>query len=700
MQNDIEAIKILTEKNIVLNNTKVTANENTGVTKENYNEENAQVETMKVTTKGATTYNDVNDRDIDAVNYVTEKGYMLGTNDDTFNPDGKITRATMASVLYNMAGKPEVSGNSQFNDVTNTAWYSKAVIWAAENGIVSGDDAGKFNPNDEITNEQALTMLRQYGNYMNLDTNAYLNISDYSDYGNVSDWAKETMSWAVDNWVYKGDTLNPQAGVTRSDLANYIKGFETTYANDIAFRKAGINPILSKNVKPDINPIQDNINSTPKDNTSNANDTQTPKEEPVHEAEQPKPSVVDVTADSNSSSDNHVVETMEEKETIEKEPEEVPVTSKYTDVSGEIAKAANYVSERGIMVGTDEYKFSPNSTLTRAQLVQTLYAMSGKPYTGQNNTFRDVDDSKWYGDAVTWAQNVGLVAGYTDGTFRPDQAVTKEEMTAILKQFANLAGKNTNNYNISSINSYGDVNDASNYARESLAWAKENGIINPTGNSLNPKAELTRAELAVALMAFDQGYNNGTGRVNNIKTAKTNPNKKVDDAAILNSIQQRYNSMPGKPYSGMCGALVCDMLQSQGLISDADRVSNGCDQAFAFARNGKTSTGYKVIGYPMNKDNDKAQFEKMIADNNGSVENVVVSIAGYSGVNDPEYGNRGPAGHVILISKIEGGNVYFIDNWKLTNNKPTKMSIDEFEHKVFDRYGDGCYMAVVTNQKV
>ena len=205
MYNDIEAIKTVADNNLNL------ANTNVDTRAFDYKDTNAEVETMELDTTAAS-YQDVSDKTQEAANYVTEKGYMLGTSEENFNPDGKITRAYMTQVLYNMAGRPDVTPNSSYSDVTNTAWYSKAVTWATESGIATGNSDGTFNPSEELTNEQVLSMLRQYGTYRNLDTNAYANLETrkYPDISSVSDGAMDTYSWAVDNWIYSGDTLNPK----------------------------------------------------------------------------------------------------------------------------------------------------------------------------------------------------------------------------------------------------------------------------------------------------------------------------------------------------------------------------------------------------------------------------------------------------------------------------------------------------------
>ena len=637
-------------------------------------------------------FNDTAGKDQEVINYVSDNGLMIGMGNNSFNPDGSLTRAQMMQTLYAMEGKPSV-GKSSFSDVKGDAWYADAVAWAHTDGT--------FRPDDTITREQMAAIMKKYAEYKGKNVSGHTSVKNFDDGKNVSGYAVEAISWGIDAGLMDASLGNvrPKENATRYEFAKMVKAYDEQYTKKTYPEEENISGTATAGTTVDPKPSK-----TSTGGTSSSNDK--PSTGGVEAIKDVSPtdnnSKPATTSDTKkSSTGNQSSGTTKQSQSVEtvdvKEPE---VKSKYKDVSGDVAKAANYVSERNLMIGNGEDKFSPEKTLTRAQLIQTLYAMSGKPYTGENNTFKDVNDSKWYGDAITWAQNTGLIAGYTDGTFRPDQAVTKEEMTAILKQYATLSGKNTSGFNVESISGFKDADSGSKYAKDSLAWAQEKGIINETGSKLNPKEDVIRGDLALALMAYDKEYNGGTGKTTGMKAAKTNPVKKVDDAKILNSINARYNTLPRRPYNNLCGGLVCDQLVAQGLIGENDFHSMGCEQARYFARNGKTSKGYKVKGYPMNKNNDKAQFEKMIADNNGSVENVVISIAANSGVGDPEYGNRGAAGHVILLSKIEGGNVYFIDNSALTHKQATKMSISEFEQKVFDRYGDGCYMSVITNQKV
>lgn len=163
----------------------------------------------------------------DGVHYVLEENLMVGVSDGKFAPNATLTRAELAQILYNKAGKPAVSGASTFTDVPASAWYAKAVAWAQQNNVVSGVGGGKFAPNDKITREQIAVML-----YNDAGKKAVTGTLNFKDAANVSNWAKDAMLWATQNKVVNGAVqsdgtllLNPTNGATRAEtaamLANY-----------------------------------------------------------------------------------------------------------------------------------------------------------------------------------------------------------------------------------------------------------------------------------------------------------------------------------------------------------------------------------------------------------------------------------------------------------------------------------------------
>lgn len=162
-----------------------------------------------------------------AVKYVYENKIISGYNSYTFAPSDKVTRGMFVTMLYNLAGKPSLKSNtSKFSDVRNSNdWFYKAVLWASQNGIVSGYSNGKFGPNDSITREQLAVILNKYAKYKNKNTSQTNNLSSFSDRNKVSSWATNQVKWAVGAGVITGNkngTLNPGGSATREETASMI----------------------------------------------------------------------------------------------------------------------------------------------------------------------------------------------------------------------------------------------------------------------------------------------------------------------------------------------------------------------------------------------------------------------------------------------------------------------------------------------
>ena len=163
------------------------------------------------------------------IDYAVDNGFMTGTSDTTFEPDGTLTRAMVVTMLYAMDGKPAVSGASTFSDVSSSAWYADPVAWAAANGVVSGFEDGTFRPNANVSREQLATMLRAYAGYKGKDTTANGDLSKYSDGEGVSPYAMDPVSWAIGHGVMSGNTdgtINPQGETTRAQAAAMFTSFD------------------------------------------------------------------------------------------------------------------------------------------------------------------------------------------------------------------------------------------------------------------------------------------------------------------------------------------------------------------------------------------------------------------------------------------------------------------------------------------
>ena len=161
----------------------------------------------------------------DPVCYVYSQGLMTGTSATTFEPNTSLSRAMLVAVLHRLEGSPAASG-SDFTDVADGDWYAQAVNWAASVGVVNGFDDGTFQPNTAITREQLAAILCNYAQYKGFDTSTSGDLSTYSDAASVSDWAKESVEWAVGSGLiggYEDSTLRPQGTTTRAEVASVLQ---------------------------------------------------------------------------------------------------------------------------------------------------------------------------------------------------------------------------------------------------------------------------------------------------------------------------------------------------------------------------------------------------------------------------------------------------------------------------------------------
>ena len=164
----------------------------------------------------------------DSVKYVYDNGIMTGLTATTFGPDETLTRAQFATILYRSAGAPEVTYDNRFSDIPSNDWYSNAVIWANNVGVVTGLTATKYGPEEVITREQMATMMYRYANYLEYNTGTLADLDSYTDASKVSSYAVEPMRWAVGNGIINGKTvttLDPLGKATRAECATIIMRF-------------------------------------------------------------------------------------------------------------------------------------------------------------------------------------------------------------------------------------------------------------------------------------------------------------------------------------------------------------------------------------------------------------------------------------------------------------------------------------------
>ncbi len=175
------------------------------------------------------------------------------------------------------------------------------------------------------------------------------------------------------------------------------------------------------------------------------------------------------------------------------------VTLPFTDVSeGDwFYDPVYYVYSQGLMTGTSATTFEPNISLSRAMLVAVLHRLEGNPQASAGD-FTDVADGEWYAQAVNWAASVGVVNGFDDGSFQPNTAITREQLAAILCNYAQYKGFDTNASG--DLSTYSDAASVSDWAQESVEWMVGSGLLGGyDDNTLRPQGTTTRAEVASVL---------------------------------------------------------------------------------------------------------------------------------------------------------------------------------------------------------
>ena len=178
------------------------------------------------------------------------------------------------------------------------------------------------------------------------------------------------------------------------------------------------------------------------------------------------------------------------------------VTLPFTDVSDSdwFYNPVVYVYSQGLMTGTSATTFEPNTPLSRAMLVAVLHRLEGSPQASGGD-FTDVADGDWYAQAVNWAASVGVVNGFDDGTFQPNTAITREQMAAILMNYAQYKGQDVSAR--ATLDTYNDATAISSWANDVMSWAVAEGLLTGvTNDQLQPQGNATRAQVAAILQRF------------------------------------------------------------------------------------------------------------------------------------------------------------------------------------------------------
>ena len=200
--------------------------------------------------------------------------------------------------------------------------------------------------------------------------------------------------------------------------------------------------------------------------------------------------------------EKHTIEaTFKKVEMPEQKPEEKE-TFKDVKKNDWYYEAVEYVANKGLMNGTGNDEFTPDANTTRGMIVTILYRLEGSPEVSMS-TFTDVANTEYYAKAVAWAEKNGIVNGYGEGKFGPNDVITREQLAAIMYRYSNYKKYNTSVGEDTNILSYNDISELSEYAVSSMQWACGAGLVNGIGDGkLAPKGNATRAQLATILMRY------------------------------------------------------------------------------------------------------------------------------------------------------------------------------------------------------
>ncbi len=178
---------------------------------------------------------------------------------------------------------------------------------------------------------------------------------------------------------------------------------------------------------------------------------------------------------------------------------------RFTDVKQDdwFDVAVDNVVKKGLMYGTSSNSFSPKLNTTRAMLVTLLYRLAAEPAVSHSSDFSDVADNMWYSKTIAWSQANGVAKGYQDGSFKPNDNLTREQLVAMLYRYANAK-----QYDVSAkanLTSYSDSASITPYALDAMQWAVKSGVIRgTTATTLDPQGRATRAQLAMIITRFNE----------------------------------------------------------------------------------------------------------------------------------------------------------------------------------------------------
>ncbi len=174
-------------------------------------------------------------------------------------------------------------------------------------------------------------------------------------------------------------------------------------------------------------------------------------------------------------------------------------TNNFTDVNNFdwYNNSVDFVNSRWLLLGLDDNNFAPNENMSRAMLATVLLRLEDGTVSNQNTTFNDVNKDDWFFDGVSWASNSGIINGTGDGSFAPEQDITREQLATMIYNYANYIGMDTTQ--TGHMYYYSDNSEVSDWAFYAVSWANGVGILNGDGEHLNPKETATRAEVSAVI---------------------------------------------------------------------------------------------------------------------------------------------------------------------------------------------------------
>lgn len=236
------------------------------------------------------------------------------------------------------------------------------------------------------------------------------------------------------------------------------------------------------------------------------------------------------------------------------------------------ADAIGYVAGKGLFQGVSETNFAPQNSMTRGMFVTVLARLSGKDVSGETGNFTDVKAGQWYTDSVNWAANNGIVEGYANNIFKPDQMVTREQMAVFLYRYAKWAGYDVTTSTNSAISSFNDSSEVSVWANEALVWAAGQSLISGVStDTLDPQGQATRSQVAAISQRFSEKIIPVAATVSGDSSAASDSSGTSSDSETSN----KYSSVPtGDSYLTVKGSglndtiyLTYDDLESMGTVT-------------------------------------------------------------------------------------------------------------------------------------